>query len=183
MKLQKVNIIGDKYVHVFGKKLYFIRYRNLLSEEKVLEPITKGEATEYLRDDSLIPSMVGYEAEAIVEEILNNTKVEIETTKEDYEQLSGPNPKNPEYNGDLDWLHSLTRKKFNTASGDLEDGQYADYNLRMVKVAGYVENSLEADKVLAGDVDQAIIDKNIALPHRAQKFTIVREGKEKLKNK
>lgn len=56
----------------------------------------------------------------------NGTKIEIETTKEDYDQLGGVNPSIPTISGGT--LHlSLGRRKVDTPSGNLSPGQYWDH--------------------------------------------------------
>lgn len=112
--LEQVNIIGDKYVHVF-----------------------------YSADNLL----------------------EIECTKEEYEALGLPNAGQPTPPKGYTWASSHIRKKFDTLSGDLEDGQYADYDSeqgvavdkKMVKLPGYLLYQCSKDKVIDGEVAPEII--------------------------
>lgn len=52
-------------------------------------------------------------------------KQEVPTTAEDYRQLGGTDPKNPKLKGAA-WDYSYETLKFDTPSGFLEEGQYAD---------------------------------------------------------
>lgn len=98
--LQKVNIIGVKYVHIF---------RN---EAGILE---------------------------------------IECTKEEYDALGLPGAGAPDITPKgYEWVTSQGRNKYDTASGDLEDGQYADTNLCMVKVPGYNWLSVHSSEIIGG---------------------------------
>ena len=58
-------------------------------------------------------------------ERIDGSFFEIETTKADYEQLGQSRHKDPS-RLDGKWRHSYAFYKFDTASGKLEDGQYAD---------------------------------------------------------
>lgn len=60
--------------------------------------------------------------------------LEVETTKEDYEQLGTSTPVNPTPPKGFTWVSSVTRMKYDTPSGDLEDNQYADEIVRHVKL-------------------------------------------------
>jgi hypothetical protein len=97
--LEKVNIIGDKYVHVF---------RSINNPNQILE---------------------------------------VETTQEDYEQLATPQHKDPVPPDGFRWDGSIVRKKYDTPSGDLEDGQYAEYTLIQAKVEGKAEVAVEPDQL------------------------------------
>lgn len=105
--LQKVNIIGTKYVHVFHK-----------------------EGT--------------------------NEILERETTKEGYYITTVVDPMWPKAPQGFKYVFSVTRKRFDTASGDLEDGQYAEYVTCFAKVAGKQPIQVEAEVIKAGIVDAEV---------------------------
>lgn len=108
--LTKVNIIGDKYVHVFQNAL--------------------GEI------------------------------YEVETTKEDYDQLATPGHVDPTPPEGFVWANSHSRKKYDTPSGDLEDNQYADYGLVHVKVAGKDVVQVESTKVINDELSTDVVLKD-----------------------
>lgn len=83
---------------------------------------------------------------------------EVETTQEDYEQLGQPNPTNPVTNKEgFEWQFSGKRKKYDTATGDLEDDQYADYQTVFVKVKGKAEVQVEPENIVNGTLDNKIV--------------------------
>lgn len=62
--------------------------------------------------------------------IMNDGSIkDVETTREDYEQLGTPAHKNPTIKSGV-WESSFATKKFDTISGKLEDGQYATDGVR-----------------------------------------------------
>lgn len=93
--------------------------------------------------------------------------LEVETTKEDYEQLGQPNPTNPVPPNGFTWISSAARMKYDTASGDLEDNQYAEEIVRHVKIPGKLmaigqTNVIEqADPVTGLSVDKPLIDDTV----------------------
>jgi hypothetical protein len=78
--------------------------------------------------------------------------IEVETTEEDYRQLGKKNPKNPTKEG-CTWHHSYSDYKYDSASGRMEDGTYADNgNGYRILVNGVHECALEKSVIVADKI-------------------------------
>lgn len=80
---------------------------------------------------------------------------EVEITQQEYEDLALPGAGSPAVPKGFTWSHSGCRKKFDTPSGDLEDGQYADYLMRMAKPEG--KHIVQAEAV---HIDESGVDES-----------------------
>ena len=126
MILQKINIIGNKYVHKYAKK-------NV--------------------DGSISPNLL-----------------EVECTKVEYESLSTSTA--PQLNG-YQWVASVERHKFDSSSGDLENGMYAQVVNNVIKVPGMNPVSFDAAVNInfgLTDADQTKID-----PKQSSETWVVKE--------
>lgn len=96
----------------------------------------------------------------------DDTLVEIETTQEDFEQQKGKNPINPIIeNGNFH--HSYERYKFDTANGDLNEGEYFDNQENyLVKVNNYWIRAGK-DEIVSDQIDAKVVDDAVS---KAQLF-------------
>jgi len=95
----------------------------------------------------------------------NDSIVEVETTEQDYLQLGQQNPVNPTIANGV-WTHSMSRRKVDTVSGDLEKGQYfeeinGDIVAKLADNKDHVEPTME--KMIEKDIEikQKIDSKEI----------------------
>lgn len=87
--------------------------------------------------------------------------IDVETTKEDYEQLGGSNPQNPSLPGAV-WVNSGSKFKFDTVDGSIGDNEWADIGgkYKCVKLAGYP--AVTIDNLEVSDInDPKVMDISI----------------------
>lgn len=86
----------------------------------------------------------------------DGTYTRVECTRDDYDQLGQQNPKNPTLDGG-EWSYSKKDNLYDTPSGDLEDGYYADVgrDSYFVKVVGYLPKDIDKSKLLDGVMDDS----------------------------
>ena len=72
---------------------------------------------------------------------------EVECTQGEYEALASPNPTNPTIKNGA-WVMSYSNYKYDTPSGTLEDGMYADNGTTYaVKLAGKAQADVEKGEI------------------------------------
>jgi hypothetical protein len=100
----------------------------------------------------------------------DGTPVEVEISKEEYDQLATPEHINPTMEGAV-WAGSMGKNRVDTLSGDLEEGQYFE------EIGGNIVAKLEDGKEHVSDDIQKILNKReevktSILDRKTQKITL-----------
>lgn len=123
--MQKVNVIGTKWVHKYAK---------------------------------------------IIDDVVTNELREVECTEAEYLTLKTSTP--PEIVG-YQWVASVERHKLDTPSGDLEDSQYYEHTVRVVKLPLNNPCSFDTVKVTDAGINLADMEKIVADPALDERWVVI----------
>ena len=105
----------------------------------------------------------------VVDGIVTNELKEVECTEAEYLALATSTP--PVIDG-YQWVASVERHKMNTPSGDLEDGQYYEHTVRVVKIPFNNPCSFDVVKKADAGINPVDIEKIVADPGLAETWVV-----------